>query len=92
MLTHGAAVLPNAVVHPVFQGKNGIQRWLAAILATNRLRASEPYPLAAAVVEAIRRLLRILTIGAVVLPSVNPIRPQEKGAKGCEWRVLVLLL
>ena len=54
-------MLPNAVVHPIFHGKNRIQRWLAAISALNKLHAPEPYPMSPLSVAAIRCLHLILT-------------------------------
>ena len=49
-------MLPSAVVRQIFHGENRIQRWLAAISALNKLRASEPYPMSALSVAAIRCL------------------------------------
>ena len=67
---------------PIFHGKNGIQRWLAAISALNRLLASSLYPMAAVAVAAIHRLLWILTIGAVVpAVRVNRITGRRKKAQ-----------
>ena len=75
-------MLPNAVVRPIFHGKNRIQRWLAAISALNKLRASEPYPMSALSVAAIRCLHLILTNGAVVLTvRITPITGRRKEAQ-----------
>ena len=50
--------------------------------ALNKPRDSDPYPVAAAAVATIRRLLLILTLDAVVpAVQVNPITGRRKGCK-----------
>ena len=74
-------MLPNAVVRQIFHGKNGIQRWLAAISELNHRCPFRPYPMSALSDAAVRRVLWILTIGAVVpAVRVNRITRRRKEA------------